>query len=118
MAAEIYLPFEVYEKHKVYSTDPKINPNYIKPDLLQTRLQKISDEYFGGISTWYMTSKTMLEEGLKQLSMLKEDCSKMAAADYHELMRCWENYQGFCHSRHTPATSCTGREQIPHIITG
>ncbi|MBI5674567.1 MAG: adenylyl-sulfate reductase subunit alpha [Nitrospirae bacterium] len=104
MAAELYLPFEVYEKHKVYSTDPKINPNYIKPDLLQTRLQKISDEYFGGISTWYMTSKTMLEEGLRQLAMLKEDCSKMAAADYHELMRCWENYHRIlsveAHARH------------------
>jgi adenylylsulfate reductase subunit A len=104
MAAELYLPFEVYEKNKTYSTDPAINPNYIKPDLLQTRLQKISDEYFGGISTWYMTSKTMLEEGLRQLAMLKEDCSKMAASNYHELMRCWENYHRIlsveAHARH------------------
>ncbi|MEW6714104.1 MAG: adenylyl-sulfate reductase subunit alpha [Nitrospirota bacterium] len=104
MAAELYLPFEVYEKNKTYSTDPKINPNYIKPDMLQTRLQKISDEYFGGISTWYMTSKTMLDEGLRQLAMLKEDCAKMAASDYHELMRCWENYHRIlsveAHARH------------------
>ena len=61
--------------------------------MLQTRLQKIADEYFGGISTWYMTSKTMLDEGLRQLQMLKEDTSKMAASNLHEpLMRCWENY--------------------------
>jgi adenylylsulfate reductase subunit A len=67
MAAELYMPFETYEKSKTYSTDPSVNPNYIKPDMLQARLQKIGDEYFGGISTYYMTSETMLEEGLKQL---------------------------------------------------
>lgn len=104
MAAELYLPYEVFEKHKTYSTDPEINPNYIKPTLLQTRLQKIADEYFGGISTWYMTSKTMLEEGLNQLVMLKEDCAKMAASNLHELMRCWENYHRIlsleAHARH------------------
>jgi adenylylsulfate reductase subunit A len=104
MAAELYLPYEVYEKNKTYSTDPEINPNYIKPSLFQTRMQKIADEYFGGISTWYMTSKTMLEEGLKQLGTLKEDANKMAAANLHELMRCWENFHRVlsleAHARH------------------
>jgi adenylylsulfate reductase subunit A len=64
VAADLYFPYETYEKYKVYSTDPAINPNYIRPKMLQARLQKIADEYFGGISTWYMTSKTMLDEGL------------------------------------------------------
>jgi adenylylsulfate reductase subunit A len=104
VAAELYLPFETYEKYKTYTTAPAINPNYIKPDLLQARLQKIADEYFGGISTWYMTSKTMLDEGLKLLEMLKEDANKMAAANLHELMRCWENYHRIlsveAHARH------------------
>jgi adenylylsulfate reductase subunit A len=104
MAAELYLPFEIYEKNKTYSTDPAVNPHYIKPDMLQARLQKIGDEYFGGIGTWYMTSKTMLNEGLRQLVMLKEDSAKMAAANLHELMRCWENYHRIlsleAHARH------------------
>ncbi|HDO35422.1 MAG TPA: adenylyl-sulfate reductase subunit alpha [Nitrospirae bacterium] len=104
IAAELFLPFEVYEKNKTYSTDPKVNPFYIKPDMLQARLQKIADEYFGGISTWYMTSKTMLDEGLKQLTVLKEDSAKMGASDFHELMRCWENYHRIlsleAHARH------------------
>jgi adenylylsulfate reductase subunit A len=104
LAAELYLPFEVYEKYKTYTTDPSTNPHYIKPKMLQTRLQKIADEYFGGISTWYMTSKTMLDEGLRQLQMLKEDTSKMAASNLHELMRCWENYHRIlsveAHARH------------------
>jgi adenylylsulfate reductase subunit A len=92
LAGEIYLPFEVYEKHKTYSTAPEVNPHYIKPKMLQARLQKIADEYFGGVSTWYMTSKTMLEKGLEQLTMLKEDAAKSGAKDLHELLRAWENY--------------------------
>ncbi len=104
IAGELYLPYEVYEKYKTFSTDPFINPNYIRPKMLQTRLQKISDEYFGGISTWYMTSKTMLDEGLKKLEVLKEDANKMAAGNLHELMRCWENYHRIlsveAHARH------------------
>jgi len=104
IAGELYLPYEVFEKYKVFSTDPLINPNYIRPKMLQARLQKISDEYFGGISTWYMTSKTMLTEGLKLLEMLKEDANKMAAGNLHELMRCWENYHRIlsveAHARH------------------
>jgi adenylylsulfate reductase subunit A len=104
MAAELYMPFEVYEKNKTYSTDPAVNPHYIKPDMLQARLQKIGDEYFGGISTYYMTSETMLNEGLRQLTMLKEDSAKMGAANLHELLRCWENYHRIlsleAHARH------------------
>ncbi len=104
MAAELYLPYEIYEKNKTYSTDPAVNPYYIKPDMLQARLQKIADEYMGGISTWYMTSGTMLDEGLKQLVILKEDSAKLGAANLHELMRCWENYHRIlsleAHARH------------------
>ncbi|MEJ2313830.1 MAG: adenylylsulfate reductase subunit alpha, partial [Nitrospirota bacterium] len=92
LAGELYLPFEIFEKYKTYSTAPDVNPNYIKPKMLQARLQKIGDEYFGGISTWYMTSKPMLDEGLRQLQMLKEDAAKSGAANLHELMRAWENY--------------------------
>ncbi|MFO0754248.1 MAG: adenylyl-sulfate reductase subunit alpha [Thermodesulfovibrionales bacterium] len=104
IAADLYFPFETFEKHKTFSTDAAINPNYIRPKMLQTRLQKIADEYFGGVTTWYMTSKTMLDEGLKQLEMLKEDASKMAASNLHELMRCWENFHRIlsveAHARH------------------
>jgi len=104
LAGEIYLPFEVYEKYKTYSTAPEINPNYIKPRMVQARLQKIADEYFGGVSTWYMTSKTMLEQGLKLLQMLKEDALRTGAKDLHELMRAWENYHRIwsveAHARH------------------
>ncbi|MDI6817328.1 MAG: adenylyl-sulfate reductase subunit alpha [Actinomycetota bacterium] len=107
LVAEIYLPMELYGKYKPYTTSPDsvdVNPNYIKPRMLQFRLMKIMDEYVGGVSTWYVTSKTMLDEGLKRLALLKEDSARMAAKDLHELLRCWENYHRIwaaeAHARH------------------
>lgn len=101
---EIYMPMEVFSKNKDYSTDPNVNPYYIRPKMFQARLQKIMDEYVAGVATWYTTSKTMLEKGLEHLALLKEDADKMAAEDLHELMRCWENYHrlmaGEAHARH------------------
>ncbi len=95
LVAEIYLPFEVYEKYKTYTTSPhhiSVNPHFIKPDQFQKRLMKIADEYFGGVTTWFKTSKTMIEEGLRRLQLLKEDANRLAASNLHELLRCWENY--------------------------
>ncbi len=102
--AEIYLPFEIYEKYKDYTTAPDINPNYLRPKQVQSRLQKIMDEYVGGIATMYMTNEKMLNIALERLTMLKEDAQRMAAADLHELMRAWEQYHriiaGEAHLRH------------------
>ncbi len=95
LVAEMYLPFEVYEKYKTYTTSPyhvSVNPYFIKPDQYQKRLMKIADEYFGGVNTWFKTSKTMIEEGLRRLQLLKEDANRLAASNLHELLRCWENY--------------------------
>ena len=102
--AEIYLPFEIFEKYKDYTTAPEINPNYLMPKQVQTRLQKLMDEYVAGCSTMYQTNKPMLEEGLKRLTLLKEDATRLAARDLHELMRAWEQYHrilsGEAHLRH------------------
>ncbi len=102
--AEIYLPFEIFEKYKDYTSAVEINPNYLLPRQVQTRLQKLMDEYVAGCATMYMTNKPSLEEGLKRLTLLKEDASRLAARDLHELMRAWEQYHrilsGEAHLRH------------------
>ena len=102
--AEIYLPFEIFEKYKDYTSAVEINPNYLLPKQVQTRLQKLMDEYVAGCSTMYMTNKPSLEEGLKRLTLLKEDATRLAARDLHELMRAWEQYHrilsGEAHLRH------------------
>jgi adenylylsulfate reductase subunit A len=91
MKAEVLKPLEIFEEYSKGSSDPDVNPNYIKPKMFMFRLQKIMDEYAGGVSSQFKTSKKLLEKGLNLLEYLKEDSKKLAAGDLHELMRCWEN---------------------------
>ncbi len=87
----ILKPMDLFEQHKAESTDPNINPNYIRPKMFMFRLQKIMDEYAGGVSAQFKTNKHQLEKGMGLLGFLKEDAEKLAAEDLHELMRVWEN---------------------------
>jgi len=91
LKARILKPLDMYNQNKDYSSDNDIHPEYIKPKMFMFRLQKIMDEYAGGVSSQFKTSKSLLEKGLQLLSFLKEDSEKLAAEDLHELMRCWEN---------------------------
>jgi adenylylsulfate reductase subunit A len=87
-----YKPMEHFDAHKGATTQTDVNPHYIRPKMFMTRLQKLMDEYAGGVTTQFTTSKPLLERGLELLAFLKEDAEKLGAADLHELMRCWENY--------------------------
>ncbi len=92
LVEEIYKPVRTYMEHKDKTTAEDVNPYYILPKMFQMRLQKIMDEYVAGVSTYYQTNKILLEEGLKYLTMLKEDSENLRAKDLHELLRAWENY--------------------------
>jgi adenylylsulfate reductase subunit A len=91
MKAEILKPLDTYEQNKKGTTTPDVNPNYIKPRMFMFRLQKIMDEYAGGVTAQFTTNKALLTRALELLDFLREDSAKLAAADHHELMRCWEN---------------------------
>jgi adenylylsulfate reductase subunit A len=91
LIAEILKPLATYEAHHGATTDPEINPNYIKPRMFMFRLQKIMDEYAGGVTSQFSTNKAQLERALELLAFLKEDAAKLGASNLHELMRCWEN---------------------------
>jgi adenylylsulfate reductase subunit A len=91
LKAEILKPIDTYEQFKGATTDPDVNPNYMKPRMFMFRLQKIMDEYAGGISAQFITNESLLTKGLELLAFLKEDSEKLAASNLHELMRCWEN---------------------------
>ena len=91
LKSKILAPLSVYEDNQGLSTDPDTNPAYIRPKMFMFRLQKIMDEYAGGVSAQFKTSQKLLEKGLELLAFLKEDSKKLAAQDLHELMRCWEN---------------------------
>lgn len=87
----ILAPVARFEEHKGMTSDPNINPNYLRPKMFMFRLQKIMDEYAGGVGSNFFTSKTLLDKGLELLAVLREDSAQLAAEDLHELMRCWEN---------------------------
>jgi adenylylsulfate reductase subunit A len=88
---EILNPLDTYAQFSGKTVTPDVNPDYILPKMFMFRLQKIMDEYAGGVSTGFTTSGKLLEKGLELLALLKEDSLKLAAPDLHELMRCWEN---------------------------
>jgi adenylylsulfate reductase subunit A len=101
LTKEILQPLDTWEQFKGATTDPEINPNYIRPKQFMYRLQKIMDEYAGGVSSQFKTSDKLLEKGLELMGYLKEDSPRQAAMNLHELMRCWENnhrmYQALAH---------------------
>ena len=87
----ILQPLSVFDKYKDYANDPDVNPNFIKPKMFMFRLQKIMDEYAGGTSAGFKTSKALLDKGFEFLQYMHEDSVKLAASNLNELMRCWEN---------------------------
>jgi len=91
LKAKAYQPMETYEANKGFTTDPEVNPAYIKPKMFMFRLQKMMDEYVGGVSANFSTNTPSLNRAMELLAFLKEDAEKLGAADLHELMRCWEN---------------------------
>jgi adenylylsulfate reductase subunit A len=93
MKATILKPLDTYAEFSKTTVTPDVNPNYIQPKMFMFRLQKIMDEYAGGVSAQFKTSQKNLEKALELLDFLREDSEKLAAEDLHELMRCWENVQ-------------------------
>ncbi|MDR3603447.1 MAG: adenylyl-sulfate reductase subunit alpha [Syntrophaceae bacterium] len=93
MKKQILNPMDLFVEFGAKSSDPNINPEFMKPKMFMFRLQKIMDEYAAGVTSGFKTNKAKLERALELLNWLKEDSAKLAAEDLHELMRCHENIQ-------------------------
>ncbi|MCB1867023.1 MAG: adenylyl-sulfate reductase subunit alpha [Gammaproteobacteria bacterium] len=87
---EIYKPMEHYKIYRNEIVAGTVNPNYINPRQGLDRLQKLMDEYGGGVTVQYMTNEKLLHIGLKKMKTLEEDLEKIAAENIHELLRAWE----------------------------
>ncbi len=87
---EIYKPMEHYKIYRNEIVAGNVNPNYINPRQGLDRLQKLMDEYAGGVTVNYMTNEKLLHIGLKKMKTLEEDLEKIAAENVHELLRAWE----------------------------
>ncbi len=86
----IYQPLENYRVGRNEIVAGTVSPSYLLPIHGLQRLEKIMDEYVGGISANYVTNSMLLERGLELLTMLKEDMNSMGAEDLHQLQRTWE----------------------------
>ena len=86
----IYKPLENYTVGRNEITGGTVSPSYFSPIQGLQRLQKIMDEYVGGISVNYMTNENLLKKGLELLQWLQEDLEHIGTEDYHQLMRAWE----------------------------
>lgn len=86
----IFQPLENYEVDRNEIVAGTVAPGYISPLQGLQRLEKIMDEYVGGVSTFYVTNEPMLNRGLELLRMLTEDLDHLGAEDLHQLQRAWE----------------------------
>jgi adenylylsulfate reductase subunit A len=86
----IYQPMENYQVGRNEIVGGTVSPSYLLPIHGLQRLEKIMDEYVGGISVNYMTNEPLLKIGLEKLSILQEDLEHIGAEDLHQLQRAWE----------------------------
>ncbi|MCY4051466.1 MAG: adenylyl-sulfate reductase subunit alpha [Gammaproteobacteria bacterium] len=90
LKTEIYKPLENYQIGRNEIVGGTVSPSYILPLHGLQRLEKIMDEYAGGISNNYMTNEPLLTRGLQLLHTLHEDLNHIGAEDLHQLQRAWE----------------------------
>jgi len=86
----VFKPQENYKLGRNEIVAGTVSPSYLLPLHGLQRLEKLMDEYVGGYSTFYVTSKPLLERGLELLAMLREDLVHLGAEDLHQLQRAWE----------------------------
>jgi adenylylsulfate reductase subunit A len=86
----VFQPMEHYAVYRNEIVAGTVSPSYLLPIHGLQRLEKIMDEYAGGIGANYTTNEPLLTRGLELLAMLKEDMAYIGAEDLHQLQRAWE----------------------------
>ena len=86
----IYKPLETYKVGRNEIVGGTVSPSYLLPIQGLQRLEKLMDEYAGGISVHYMTNEPLLLRGLELMKTFHEDLEYLGAEDLHQLQRAWE----------------------------
>jgi adenylylsulfate reductase subunit A len=76
----------VYKPHTLYRT----GKDGVFPQEMEVKLQKLMDEYAGGIHTLYELHERRLAIAKRQLFELRKDAQQLLARDFHELNLCHE----------------------------
>ncbi len=90
LQTEIFKPLDNYAIGRNEIVAGTVSPSYILPLHALQRLEKLMDEYCGGITVNYMTNEPLLDRGLELMEMLKDDARHIGAEDLHQLQRTWE----------------------------
>ncbi|MDR2055618.1 MAG: adenylyl-sulfate reductase subunit alpha [Desulfovibrio sp.] len=78
------------EKKRVYAPLLTRNDEGIRPVEMKERLQRLMDEYAGGVSQFYRTNEELLDYALLHITMLQSQFIHLRAQDTHELMQAME----------------------------
>ena len=62
----------------------------VSPWEMEERLQRLMDEYAGGVHQFYRMNKERLEYALKNIAILQDQTKYLVAGDWHQLMKCHE----------------------------
>jgi adenylylsulfate reductase subunit A len=87
---------QIYEKDikdeitRVFAHLEKKNKDCILPDELELRMQKVMDDYAGGISSNYILNEQKLTKARKLMKQVKDKSINLYAQNLHELMKCHE----------------------------
>ncbi len=76
------------EYNRIYA--PLEREKGVKPREMEERLQKVMDEYAGGVSRYYEMNERELKLALKNIKRLQEQIEFLKADNLHELMNCHE----------------------------
>lgn len=76
------------EIQRVYA--PMYRFDGVKAEEMEEKLQKIMDEYAGGVSRYYEMNEQELKIALNKIKHLNSQIKYLIAEDFHELMNCHE----------------------------
>jgi adenylylsulfate reductase, subunit A len=86
----LYAPLERARTARRGVTGGTVVPGVLFPEDGLQRLEKIMDEYGGGVGANYTTNDALLARGLDHLALLRQDLAASAAGDLRQLQRVWE----------------------------
>ncbi|MEG2172983.1 MAG: adenylyl-sulfate reductase subunit alpha [Desulfovibrionaceae bacterium] len=78
------------EKQRVFQPLLTKAEEGVRPVEMKERLQRLMDEYAGGVSQYYRTNEERLDYALKHIKILQSQFVYLRAQDVHELMQAHE----------------------------
>ncbi len=78
------------EMERVYAPLLRSGQEGVRPVEMKERLQRLMDEYAGGVSQYYRTNEERLDYALRHIKMLQRQFNFLTASSLHELMEAHE----------------------------